>query len=150
MCIRDSSYTLLSEIASEEGDFSKANSYADSTIYYSTQFDSPRLESEAHLSKYHILKSLGQTYEQQYHIKKSFAAALNSNHNQSILDAAAAYADYESSQSRFKSGFAYQSIADSLRKEIFSEELTTQLDDLEKRILLQKSQEEIDLSLIHI
>jgi|GEM_PF-2686523 len=52
------SYTLLCDIAIEEGDYLLANNYADSTIYYSTQFDSPRLESEAHLSKYRILRRL--------------------------------------------------------------------------------------------
>lgn len=61
------------------------------------------------------------------------------------MDAASAYAEYESSRSRYKSAFSFQSIADSLRKKIFSEELTSKLDGLEKRLLLEKNQEEINL-----
>ena len=139
------SYLLLYEIALEEANYDLADSYADSTIYYSNQFDSPRLESDAHLSKYNILKILGREEELSYHVEKAYSSAIVSNHKQSVLEAASARAEYESSQSNFKLGYGYLAIADSLRKEIFSEELTAELDELEKRLLLEKSQSEIDM-----
>lgn len=139
------SYSLLRDIAMEEGDFELADEYADSTVFYSNQFDSPRLQCEAHVAKFRILKKIGKHDRISYHVSKAYDAALLSNHKQSLLGAAEALAEFEASKSRYASGYEYLAIADSLRQELFSEDLANKLDELEKRLLLEKSQEEIDM-----
>lgn len=139
------SYSLLCDIAQKEENLSLANSYADSSLLYSGKFDSPLLESEAHLVKFQLLQKLGQIRNQEYHITTAYAKAIESNNKETLLSAAEEYARFMSLQFQFKLAYTYQSIADSLRKEIFSEELTSKLDELEKRLLLEKSQNEIEL-----
>lgn len=137
-------YSRLSRISTVEGDFELAHSYADSSIIYAEQFDTPNAKAIAYLRKFQTLKNLNKEKDQLQFLNKGYVNAVESKIKSNILWAAELFAEYENSKSNYKSAFAYLALADSLRQEIFSEELTTQLDELEKRLLLEKSQEEID------
>ena len=138
-------YSKLSRIATVEGDLELANDYADSSIVYAEKFNVPESMRRAYLRKYETLTDLGLDEDRLYYLEKGYESALETNRKSSVLRASKLFSEYESSRSRYESAYNYLVIVDSLREEIFSEELTAELDDLEKRLLLEKSQEEIDM-----
>lgn len=139
------SYSLMFNVAMAENDIDLAQNYSDSLLLYAPRVSSARLESFTHLSKYRINKRRGIDDKQAYHIQEAYHKAIEANHEVSILDAAEHYSEYAYNNGNLEMAYAKRILADSLRKQIYSKEISSKLDDLERQLLLQKSQNEIAL-----
>jgi len=139
------SYSLMFTVALAENEAVLAKNYADSLLKYAPRVNSTRLESFAHLSQYRINDRLSIDDNQGYHIRQAYQKAIEANHDASILDAAEHYSEYAYANGNIQEAYSKRILADSLRKQIYSKEISTKLDDLERQLLLQKSQNEIAL-----
>ena len=139
------SYSLMFDVAMAENEIELAKNYSDSLLAYAPRLNSARLESFAHLSQYRINKKQDIHDKQEYHIHEAYQKAIEANHDVSILDAAEHYSEYAYSIENLEMAYDKRVLADSLRKQIYSKEISSKLDDLERQLLLQKSQNEIVL-----
>ena len=139
------SYSLMFNVAMAENETELAKDFADSLVLYAPRVNSARLESFAYLSQYRVNEQLSIKDKQGVHIERAFEKAVEAKHDISILDAAEHYAEYAYENGNTEEAYAKRILADSLRKQIYSKEISTKLDDLERQLLLQKSQNEIAL-----
>ncbi len=142
---RNYGYAFAHSKALRKGEYQSALAYADSSLMMSKRTKIAEHIGDAYLYQFAALKKLRRNDEALAALKKLRPLYIASNRKKNILDMAEAYSLEMAERGSYKKAYSDLYLADSLRKEIFKEDIADRVGKLEKKIIQEENEKQVSL-----
>jgi len=138
-------YSQAHAKATRNEEFEIANNYADSALTMAHQTKIKEHLGNAYFAKYRSLKNLNRDTEAIINLEKVRSYYSESNRDVNMVDLAEAYSLEMANAGNYKKAYEDLFLSDSLRKEIFKENIADKVRNLEKKIIQEENEKQVAL-----